>query len=627
MSGLKILDIIRASVRADGSEATPVLDQDFSDVGATEPTISANGRKVAFISDFKDLVPGDTNDLTDVYVKNLNTGTITRANTRADGSESKAGNPDQFAQDNVHFPKLSADGTKIAFTSGASDLVPNDTNGTTDLFVKDLVTGAIVRANTTAAGTQAVVGTLGIQIHDYALSSDGTKVAFVSSSPNLVPGDTNASNDVFVKDVRTGMITRASTDAAGVQGSGFAYHSISISADGRKVAFISDAADLVPHDTNNSLDAFVKDLSTGAIIRANTTATGSQVKGDISFSTSLSADGTKLAFTHTSSDLVMKDSDDTADVFLKDLSSGAVRRVSGDEPDDLGFELQDLSPDGNRIAYAAVDEFGLNASLYIKDLNSSREALVIERSPLQLTEFSGNGSKFVFADFKIFTTGDSNGERDVFVSTLARGSDRILKGTDKADFLKGGVGDDALYGRNGSDSLKGYSGNDRLEGGRGNDRLQGGLGDDILISGSGKDLLSGDAGDDLLKSGDGADRLVGGPGNDMLTGGRGPDVFIVDSAAASVAPGDVISDFSRSDGDHIDLSRVFAHRILPGTPVTFLAEEGTPFVDFSFVPAVRWESAGNDVVIEADSRGFGLADMRLTLLGVDSIIESDLWLG
>src|SRR5262249_44994888 len=107
---------------------------------------------------------------------------------------------------------MSADGRYVAFYSSASNLVPGDTNGSADVFVKDLLTGSVVRASTDAAGAQA-----NFDSYSPTLSADGRYVAFYSSASNLVPGDTNGSADVFVKDLLTGSVVRASTDAAGAQ--------------------------------------------------------------------------------------------------------------------------------------------------------------------------------------------------------------------------------------------------------------------------------------------------------------------------------------------------------------------------------------------------------------------------
>ena len=148
-----------------------------------------------------------------------------------------------------------------------------------------LSSGTIVRVSTDAAGVQGN----GASFRP-VFSPDGSKVAFYSEASNLVAGDTNNSGDVFVKDLATGAITRVSTNAAGDQGNGYSM-SPSFSADGSKIAFGSTAANLVPGDNNFVSDVFVKDLVTGAIVRVG----GTHV-GDPSYTPVLSADGSKVLF-------------------------------------------------------------------------------------------------------------------------------------------------------------------------------------------------------------------------------------------------------------------------------------------------------------------------------------------
>ena len=331
MSELEILDLVRASARADGSEARPYSRHGGnSPIGTADPSISADGSKVAFTSDFLDLIPNDTNGNSDIFVKNFATGAIERANTTADGAPAEAGSPLTLPEMVAGGASLSADGTKIAFWSVSPDLVPDDTNGTSDkdgndIFVKDLVTGAITRASTTASGGQTVDTPL---LQTPSLSAGGSIVAFISNASDLVQGDTNGNSDIFVKDLTTGAVVRANTAADGAQGNGYYNRFPVLSADGTKIVFTSDAGNLVPDDTNNKEDVFVKDLLTGTIVRANTAADGSQANGLYISGASISANGTKVAFGDDANNLVPADTNDRSDVFIKDLATGGIERVS-----------------------------------------------------------------------------------------------------------------------------------------------------------------------------------------------------------------------------------------------------------------------------------------------------------
>ena len=347
--------VTRASTATDGTPANAASDA---------ASLSADATRVAFESSADNLVPGDTNDRSDVFVKNLTTGVLAAASTAADGT---LGNSASFS------PSVSADGTKVAFYSFSDNLVPGDTNNQPDVFVKDLTTGAITRVSTAADGTQAD----GSSAEAPSLSADGTKVAFTSLADNLVPGDTNNARDVFVKDLTTGAITRVSTAADGTPANAnpIGSQAVSLSADGTRVAFLSDADNLVPGDTNNTQDVFVKDLTTGAITRANTAADGTQADGFSLFTTSLSADGTKVAFSSIADNLVPGDTNFQEDIFVKDLTTGAITRVS---IADDGTQANDFSGNSSLSANGATVAFTSFASnLVPNDTNGVTDVFVV----------------------------------------------------------------------------------------------------------------------------------------------------------------------------------------------------------------------------------------------------------
>ena len=190
----------------------------------------------------------------------------------------------------------------MAFRSGASNLVPGDTNGTSDVFVRDRQTGETTRVSLDSAGSQGN-GTSWTP----SISADGRFVAFHSLASNLVPGDTNGWDDVFVHDRQTGETTRVSVDSSGVQGDGdsrFAF----ISADGRFVAYHSNASNLVPGDTNGSLDVFAHDRQSGERELVSLGSSGTQ-GNDSSVAPSISADGRFVAFVSLASNLVVSPDD------------------------------------------------------------------------------------------------------------------------------------------------------------------------------------------------------------------------------------------------------------------------------------------------------------------------------
>lgn len=205
------------------------------------PTISADGNRVAWWSKATNLAPGDTNRRSDVLVRDLSTGTITQASVRNNGAQSNGPvNP-------VAAPALDADGSTVVFASGARNLVAGDTNGREDVFVRDLDAATTVRANVSSTGAQANNGDQYLRLYGYDVSGDGTRVVFEDQATNLVAGDTNGLQDVFLRDLATKTTTRVSVTSTGQQATGQFLDSSApaISGDGRVTAF-SSTADLVP---------------------------------------------------------------------------------------------------------------------------------------------------------------------------------------------------------------------------------------------------------------------------------------------------------------------------------------------------------------------------------------------
>lgn len=251
------------------------------------------------------------------------------------------------------LPALSGDGRRIAFDSAASNLVPGPQNRHDHVFLRDLGTWAIERVSRSTAGEPARGANLawggGI-----SLSRDGRTVAFPSHAANLVPGDTNHAVDVFVRDTREDRTFRASVASDGGQGDGDSGHP-SLSADGRRIAFASDAANLVADDGGGRRDVFVRDLAAGVTRRVSRAHGGGEADGP-SDAPALSADGRWVAFASEATNLVPDDRNGARDVFLHDLASGRTVRIGvgrdGAEPDGAS-DLPAPSGDGARVAFVS----------------------------------------------------------------------------------------------------------------------------------------------------------------------------------------------------------------------------------------------------------------------------------
>ncbi|MBY0241102.1 MAG: DUF4214 domain-containing protein [Burkholderiaceae bacterium] len=266
-------------------------------------SVSADGQTIAFQY-------AANGALVDILVKNLATGALINAATNSDGAD---------ANGHSYNAEIAGNGRYVAYLSKATNLVASDTNGHDDVFLKDLQTGAVRNISTTAAGVQADADS-----KEIALSADGRLVAFTSYAGNLAPND-DSNADIFVKDTANGSLQRVSTDSQGNAANGNSDHA-AFSANGRYVVFASQASNLVQGDTNGTRDIFRKDLQTGETLRVSVTADGQQVRGDAS-DASISADGRYIVFSSTAG-LTAGDADGKSDLFIKDMHSGAVARLS-----------------------------------------------------------------------------------------------------------------------------------------------------------------------------------------------------------------------------------------------------------------------------------------------------------
>jgi len=475
------------------------------------PSISADGRFVAFVSEtrYLDLVPGDTHN--DIFVRDLFANTTTRVSVDSAGNQ---GNSVSRA------PSISADGRFVAFESKASNLVPGDTNNQPDIFVHDLFANTTTRVSVDSAGNQ------GNNISDIpSISADGRFVAFESYATNLVPGDTNNQPDIFVRDLLNNSTTRVSVDSAGNQENNYSL-TLSISADGRFVAFESYATNLVPGDTNNQPDIFVRDLFANTTTRVSVDAAGNEGNGK-SLNPSISGDGRFVAFASSAANLVPGDTNNSYDIFVRDLSTNTITRVSVNSAGNPGNNISDspsISADGRFIAFKSfatnlvAGETNFSGEIYVHDTLTNTTTLVSVNS-------AGNPAKGFFyrgpsisgdGRFVAFTStasdivpGDTNNSYDVFVADLTNtpggtnNPPNVINGTDSNDYLTGTSGSDTMNGFKGDDTLTGLRRNDVVYGGKGNDILYGGKGDDTLISGLGNDTLIGGLGNDVFVLGAG----------------------------------------------------------------------------------------------------------------------------
>ena len=253
---------------------------------------------MAFSSDATNLVVGDTNGMQDIFVQDRATGAVTRVSTATGGAQ---GNGDS------QEPQISADGRYVSFQSVATNLVAGDTNGVFDIFVHDRTTSSTTRVSVSGAGAQADSASL-----DQDISGDGRYIVFASQAGTLVPGDTNGTWDVFLRDRVANSTRRVSVRTVEIGGvlldvQGDSYSSLpAISADGKWVAFTSGATNLIATDENGREDVFVRELATRTTTRVSVGAGAVEANGDSNYA-ALSDDGRFVAFDSEATNLVTGD--------------------------------------------------------------------------------------------------------------------------------------------------------------------------------------------------------------------------------------------------------------------------------------------------------------------------------
>ena len=374
---LRLTDGLPGPNRIAQVSVTP--NQQGSFQNASSPHISADGRFVAYASSATDSVPGDTNGVSDVFVFDRQTNQTTRVSASGGGVE---GNAASYA------PSISADGRFVSYSSDASNLVDGDTNGKTDVFVYDRQTGQTTRVSLDSSGLQA-----NDQSYASVISASGRFVAYASLATNLVTGDTNGVADVFVYDRQTNQTTRVSIDRSGAEGNGKS-DSPSISADGRFVAYASEASNLVTQNPFYGGGVFLYDRQTNRVSQISVSSTGVPAD-DLSIEPSISADGQFVAFSSKASNLIDGSLDGQRfypDVYVYDVQKRLTTRVSqGPQGERLNYGAGHAQISGNS-RYVTYE----SASLKIQSGSSDRslDVFVFDRWTGETTRVSVDGAGY-----------------------------------------------------------------------------------------------------------------------------------------------------------------------------------------------------------------------------------------
>ena len=389
------------------------------------PAISDDGRYVVFASRATNLVAGDTNGRYDVFVRDLATHVTSRISITSTGGQS---NGDSFK------PSITPDGSEIVFYSTATNLVPGDTNGEFDCFLwRRSAPNTIRRVSVSSSGQQGTGGSVGS--HDPTISADGNWVAWESEATNLVPNDTNQSQDAFLRNLTTGVTTRENLGPGGIQALGgtVGTHDPHMSSDGRWMVFYSDQTNLVLNDTNHHRDEFLRDTVNGVTRRISLTPSGGQSNGE-SYEPWISDDGRYVTFASGASNLVSGDSNGKGDIFLADVSLSPPKitraSVSSSEAQGNGSSnVPAVAPDGHYVCFLSFasnlvsGDTNAHADMFVRDIVAgvTRVASVSSSGHLANGDSSGcavGSAGGTYVAFKSVATnlvpGDTNGVADVF---------------------------------------------------------------------------------------------------------------------------------------------------------------------------------------------------------------------
>ncbi len=361
------------------------------------PVISADGSVVAFQSQADNLHSLDTDTTTDIFARNLTTGTTHLVSMNADGTGS--GNA------HSHDPVISADGSVIAFKSFATNLHPLNTVAGFDIFARNLTTGTTHLVSMNADGTGGSNG----ESYNPAISADGSVIAFESGASNLHSLDTNTTSDVFARDLPNGTTHLVSVNVDGTGGGNSGSYNPAISADGSVIAFDSRASNLHPLDTISYggglsyADVFVRNLTNGTTTLVSINAAGTSGGNSSSYVPAISADGSVVVFLSQADTLHSLGTNRQIDVYARNLTNSTTQLVSVNAAStgsgNNNSTTSAISADGSVIAFASYA-----SNLVERDLNGSVDVF---RFSLGTTEVSLVGDDVVITDTDGGNTNDT----------------------------------------------------------------------------------------------------------------------------------------------------------------------------------------------------------------------------
>lgn len=397
----------RVSVASDGTQAN---------LGSYAPAISADGRFVAYQSYASNLVANDTNSFPEMFLHDRTTKITTRISVASDGTQA-----DGISYD----PSLSADGRYIVFESIATNLISNDTNGASDIYLHDRVNRTTTRVSLTASGGEPNGGSF-----DPVITLDGRYIVYGSDATNIVSNDTNGHSDLFLYDRLTNTTTKLTYGFDGSPTNGSSFHA-ALSGDGSYITFDSDATNLVNDDTNLVKDVFVYDRQTHTTTRVSRTTDGFEANGTSS-DPAISDDGRFITYASDATNIVANDTNTLTDVFIYDRILNTTNRISldafGNQANARSFDPM-ISGNGRYITFDSAatnlipdDTNGYNDIFMFDRLTNGMSRVSLRANGLQSDGHSANhainsdGRFITFESTATFlVSNDTNGRSDIFV--------------------------------------------------------------------------------------------------------------------------------------------------------------------------------------------------------------------
>ncbi len=380
--------------------------------GMVNPALSADGRFIAFESGANNLIPGDGNGVSDIFVYDTWTGILERVSVSNSGMEANGAS---------YCPTISDDGTLVAFTSDADNLVPNDLNGFADVFVHNRQTGVTERVNISSNGDEAN----GITLNAPMISGDGRFVVFSSLATNLIPNDSTFNEEMFVRDLPNGITARP----VAFNDNTFEIFASSISQSGRFLGFsVPDQPELDSLDTNFDWDIYIHDRDpdeNGTFDEGNgitelvTVSDSGEIGNNNSFSQPyISADGQFVVYASQATNLIANDANGTiSDLFVRNRQTDTNELVTistgGQQANDFTFAFfgKYMSDDGRFVVFATAAD-----NLVTNDTNGAQDIFLRDRlngTTIRISR-SGSGAEANGASFTPAI--NTNGQYSVFSS-------------------------------------------------------------------------------------------------------------------------------------------------------------------------------------------------------------------